>query len=115
MNNVTKTICAAVFGITAGISTMATAGSTNETVVTTSAEGFRTATVSYADLDLNNADARQTLNFRISSAAEKVCGSLNRSSAGSLAQASKNRSCYNSAMDEAMRNLSAGQVAVVSS
>jgi UrcA family protein len=114
MNKVTKTICAAVFAITAGISTVASAGSTNETVVTTSVEGFRTATVSYTDLDLNNADARQTLNFRISSAAEKVCGSVNRASVSSLAQVSKNRSCYNRAMDEAMRNLSDGQVAVVS-
>ena len=114
MKNVTKTICAAVFTITAGMSGMAMASSTNETVVTTSAEGFRTATVSYADLDLNNASARESLQYRISSAAEKVCGSVNRSSAGSLAQASKNRSCYNSAMDEAMRNLGDGQVAIVS-
>jgi UrcA family protein len=83
-------------------------------VVTTSAEGFRTTTVSYADLDLNNAEARKTLNFRISRAAEKVCGSVSRRSVGSLAQASKNRSCYNSAMDEAMRNLSDGQISVVS-
>ena len=115
MKNVTKTICAAVFGITVGMSGMATAGSYNETVVTTSAEGFRTTTVSYADLDLNKASARESLNFRISSAAEKVCGSKNRSSVSSLAQASKNRSCYNNAMEEAMRNLSNGQVAVVSS
>ncbi len=114
MKNVTKTICAAVFTITAGMSGVAMAGSYNETVVTTSAEGFRTATVSYADLDLNNDSARETLNFRISNAAEKVCGSVNRSSAGSLAQASKNRSCYNNAMDEAMRSLTNGLVAVVS-
>ncbi|MFT5711162.1 MAG: UrcA family protein [Halioglobus sp.] len=114
MKNVTKTICAVVFGITAGMSGMAMAGSTNETVVTTSAEGFRTATVSYADLDLNNASARKSLHYRISSAAEKVCGSVNRSSAGSLAQTSKNRSCYNNAMDQAMRSLSDGQATVVS-
>lgn len=114
MKNVTKTICAAVFGITAGMSGMAMAGSYNETVVTTSPEGLRTATVSYADLDLNNVSARESLRFRISSAAEKVCGSKDRKLAGSLAQASKNRSCYNSAMDEAMRSISNGQVAVVS-
>jgi UrcA family protein len=96
------------------MSGMAMAGSTNETVVTTSAEGFRTATVSYTDLDLNNAEARETLNFRISSAAKKVCGSADKSLAGSLAQAAKNRSCYSSAVDQAMRTLSDGQIAIVS-
>ncbi len=114
MKNVTKTICAAVFGITAGMSGMTMAGSYNETVVSTSSEGLRTATVSYADLDLNNTEARETLNFRISRAAEKVCGSVDRSLAGSLGQAAKNRSCAKNAMGEAMRNLSNGQVAVVS-
>jgi UrcA family protein len=114
MKNVTKTICAAVFTITAGMSGMAMADSYNETVVTTSAEGFRTTTVSYADLDLNNTDAREILHFRISHAAEKVCGSVNRNLAGSLAQAGKNRSCHNNAMDEAMHSISNGQIAVVS-
>lgn len=114
MKNVTKTICAAVFTITAGMSGIAMAGTYNETVVTTSTEGFRTATVSYADLDLNNSGAREILNFRISNAAKKVCGSVDRGLAGSLGQAAKNRSCYKNAMDEAMRNLSNDQVAVVS-
>lgn len=114
MNNVTKTICAAVFGITAGMSGMAMAGTTSETVITTSAEGLRTATVSYADLDLNNPSAREDLHYRISSAAKKVCGSANNNLAGSLSQAAKNRSCYNTAMDEAMRSLSDSQVAIVS-
>lgn len=114
MKNVSKTICAAVIGVTAGMSGMAMAGSYNETVVTTTAKGLRTATVSYADLDLNTASAQQTLHFRISNAAEKVCGSVDRARAGSLAQATENRSCYNNAMNAAMRDISNGQVAVVS-
>ena len=115
MKNITltNTLCAAVFGIAAGMSGMASAGDYTETLVTTSSEGVRSASVSYADLDLNDVHARDTLHYRISDAAEKVCGSTNRAAAGSLAQASKNRSCQNDAMDEAMRSLNAGQVAVV--
>lgn len=110
----TKILCTAVFGIAASMSGIASADSYHETVVSTSAEGLRTATVSYADLDLSNAKARDTLHYRIKNAARQVCGSAYRSHAGSLAQASKNRSCYNDAMEDAMRSLAAGKVAVVS-
>jgi len=110
----TKTICGVVFALTASASLVATAGDYSETRITTSAEGIRTATVSYDDLDLSNAHGREVLQNRISAAAHKVCGSANRSNAGSLAQASKNRNCYNGAMNDAMRSLSEGQVAVAS-
>jgi len=111
---VTKTICSLLFGLTATVSLVAAADDYNETRVTTSAEGIRTATVSYADLDLSDAHGREVLQYRISAAAHKVCGSSQRSDAGSLAQASKNRNCYNGAMNDAMRSLSEGQVAVAS-
>ncbi len=113
-STVTKTICSAIFGLTAAVSLTATAGDDNETRVTTSVEGIRTATVSYDDLDLSHARGREVLQYRISAAARKVCGSSQRSDAGSLAQASKNRNCYNGAMDDAMRSLSEGHSAVAS-
>ena len=118
-STISKVLCTAVIGLAASASVMANPAITSETsygetVVTTSAEGLRTATVSYADLDLNTDKARETLHYRLSYAAHKVCGSTERSDAGSLAQASKNRSCYNDAMDEAMSNVSNGQVAIVS-
>jgi len=114
ISTVSKVLCTAVFGIAASVSVMAAADTYNETVVYTSAEGIRTATVSYADLDLNTVKARETLHYRLSNAARKVCGSIERNDAGSLAQVSKNRSCYSGAMGEAMRSLSNGQVALVS-
>ena len=113
-STMTKTVCGVVFAVAASVSLVATAGDYSETRVTTSAEGLRTATVSYDDLDLTNEHARETLHYRISKAAHKVCGSNDRVEAGSLSQASKNRSCYKGAMNEAMRSLSGGQVAVVS-
>ena len=117
-STMTKVLFTAAFGIAASASVMANPAFTSETsygktVVTTSAEGLRTATVSYADLDLSTNKAQETLRYRLSYAAHKVCGSSRRSAAGSLAQASKNRSCYNSAMDEAMSNVSNAQNAIV--
>ncbi len=117
-STITKVLFTAAISIAASASVMAnpafqTETSYGETVVTTTAEGLRTATVSYEDLDLNSAKAQETLHYRLSYAAHKVCGSSDRSDAGSLAQASRNRSCYNSAMDEAMSNVSNGQVAIV--
>ena len=118
-SSISKILCTAVIGLAASASVMANPAITSEsryheTVVTTSAEGLRTATVSYADLNLSTAKARETLHYRISRAATKVCGSHNLREVGSLARASRNRSCYNSAMDETMSNLSNGQVAIVS-
>jgi len=118
-STISKILGTAVIGLVASASVMAnpafnTETSYGETVVTTTAEGLRTATVSYADLDLSTAKAQETLHYRLSYAAHKVCGSSDRSDAGSLGQASKNRSCYNSAMDGAMSNISNGQIAIVS-
>lgn len=117
-STISKVLFTAAVGIAASASVMAnpafeTETIYGETVVTTTAEGLRTATVSYADLDLNTSKAQEILHYRLSYAAHKVCGSSNRSDAGSLAQASKNRSCYNSAMDEAMSGISNGQIAIV--
>jgi len=114
ISTVSKILCTAVFGVAASVSVMAATETYNETVVYTSAEGIRTASVSYADLDLNTAKARDTLHYRISNAARQVCGRIDRNGAGSLDQVSKNRSCYSGAMSDAMRTLSNGQVAVVS-
>ena len=117
-STISKVLLTAAITIAASASVLAnpafeTETSYAETVVTTTAEGLRTATVSYADLDLSISKAQETLHFRLSNAAHKVCGSSDRLVAGSLSQASKNHRCYNSAMDEAMSNISGGQVAIV--
>jgi UrcA family protein len=111
-SSVSILMAAAVFAVAASVSVAASAGNYSETRVTTSAEGLRTTTVSYADLDLNSVTARETLQHRLSRAALKVCGSPYRATAGSLAQAAQNRSCSDNAVAEAMRTISVSQMAV---
>lgn len=102
----------ALFAVAASLSVIATAGSDSATQVTTTAEGLRTTTVSYADLDLGSAEAQDTLHRRFRRAALKVCGSPNRNTAGSLAQAEKNRDCAQNVVAEGMRTISTRQEVV---
>jgi UrcA family protein len=101
-----KVFCAALFTVAAGVSAVANAADYNETRVTTTAEGFRTTSVTYADLDLGTADAQKVLKRRLKRAALKVCGSpSHRFTAGSLAQAFENRECADNAVATAMRDI----------
>jgi UrcA family protein len=49
---------------------------------------------------------RTELELQIHRAAEKVCGSQNRSRAGSMKQVMANRSCYKEAVAEALSSIS---------
>lgn len=113
-NVINRTLAAAVIGIAAGVSLNASADIYGETVVTTSAEGLQQVTVAYDDLDLTSAKAQETLHFRISRAAEKVCGPTNPRAAGGITQATENRQCYESAVSDAMSQMTASQVASTS-
>ena len=107
-----KVLCAALFTVAAGVSAVASAGDYSETVVTTTSEGLRTTSVSYADLNLNSVDAREAMERRLSRAARKVCGSPYRATTGSLSQASENKQCANDAVAAAMRDISESDVAI---
>ena len=111
-SSVSKAICAAVFAVAASVSFAASAGDYSEVHVTSSAEGLRTTTVSYADLDLSSVEAQETLRLRLNRAALKVCGSPHLRIAGSLARAAQNQSCSDKAVAEAMHAISASQMAV---
>ena len=107
-----KVLCAALFTVSAGVSAVASAGDYSETLVTTTAEGFRTTAVSYADLDLSTAKAREALEHRLTRAARNVCGSPFRASTGSLSQAFENKQCADNAVAAAMRDISESDVAI---
>jgi UrcA family protein len=86
-----------------------------ETIVTTTSEGVRSATVSFADLDMDHAGAQDVLHGRISLAARKVCGSSDWRVAGSLQQALENRACYKDSVSQGMSQASSSnQVATIS-
>ena len=67
--------------------------------------------VSYEDLDLTSPKAQETLYYRISRAAEQVCGPTNLREAGGLARAVRNADCYEAAVFEAMAAVSLPTVA----
>jgi UrcA family protein len=115
MNKTTirNTLLAGLAGVVLAGSTLASAADIGVTQVTTSAEGVRSAAVSYADLDLSDATARETLHYRIRRAARDVCGSAHVRVAGSVRRASENQACFERAMDQAMSQLSRSQLALV--
>ncbi|RLA57858.1 MAG: UrcA family protein, partial [Gammaproteobacteria bacterium] len=54
---------------------------------------------------------QETLYYRISSAARKVCGSSDFRRTGSVKQAAENKSCYESTLSQALSQTTASQVA----
>ena len=114
-SSISKVLCGAVISVAATLSMATSAADFSETVVTTTAEGLRTTTVSFADLDMDSADAQDTLHGRISVAARKVCGSSDRRVVGSLRQSLENRACFKDAVAQGMSQApSANQVATIS-
>ena len=112
-NIINRTLASAVIGIAAGVAINASAETMEVTQVTTTSEGLRQAAISYDDLDLTTARGQETMYFRISAAAEQVCGSKNPRDAGGITQATENKICFERAMSEAMSQLSATQVATI--
>lgn len=83
----------------------------SETLVTS--EGVRTQAVSVADLDLQSAGDRERLYHRLSNAAREVCGPADHRVTGHLGAAADNQACYRRALDEALSQVNAGQVASI--
>ena len=97
---------AAVLALLAG---QAQANNYSETLVKSSA--VRSQTVSYDDLDLSSSQGQESLYYRVSAAARSVCGSSDYRITGHLATAAENEACYERAVNEALSQINAGQVA----
>lgn len=70
--------------------------------------------ITYQVEDLKSAQGRASLESEIRSAASEVCGSVSYSKTRSLSALSKERSCYHNAVNEALADLSSGQMQVTS-
>ena len=115
ISSISKVLCGAVISVAATLSMATSAADYTETIVTTTSEGVRSATVSFADLDMDHAGAQDVLHGRISLAARKVCGSSDWRVAGSLQQALENRACYKDSVSQGMSQASSSnQVATIS-
>ncbi|WP_116367523.1 UrcA family protein [Parahaliea mediterranea] len=98
--------CAAAMTLLAG---QAQADNYSETLVQSKAA--RTQTVNFDDLDLSSSKGQQSLYYRISAAARNVCGSGDYRITGHLGSAADNEACYKRAVNDAMSQVNAGQVA----
>ncbi len=114
MQSTVRKLVLGVVGIAAGAAMNVQAERYGETIVSTSAEGIRTATVEISDLNIATAAGFQTLGFRVQFAAEKVCGPDDLRRAGSLQRARLNRECARAAYDEAMSQVGGSSLASVS-
>ncbi len=108
-----KKLSLAVVGLTAGLAMTVQAERYGETIVSTSAEGVRTATIVVGDLDLNSNPGLDTLTYRVQNAARMVCGPSDFKRAGSLNQARYNRNCATAAFDDAMSQVHGNSMAAV--
>jgi UrcA family protein len=68
--------------------------------------------ITYQIEDLKSAQGRANLESEIRSAASEVCGSVSYSKTRSLYALAKERSCYHSAVTDALADLSSGQMHV---
>lgn len=106
-------ICATAVTLAGSITAGAVAGPLEETQVTVDADGASTLRVPYVASELATDEGRQEIYQRISRAARQVCGPSNAHAAGGLRIAAQNQRCYEEAVDIAVGQLGASQVASV--
>ena len=112
MNQVSKKMAAAAaMGLAAFVSFQASAGEFEETYVEGRKLDADYIRIQYSSDALANAAGREELMARIEHAASAVCGPADLREAGSLKLANRNRDCFESAVDDALTQVDAGQVA----
>ena len=102
----------AVVGLLAGTALQASAQSTTE-VTAKRLQDQRSVAVNFADLNLDSPEGQEVLYNRIARAADEVCGPRSTRRAGSLAQASRNRTCYKETISRSMSKISSSALAAV--
>ena len=73
----------------------------------------QTVSVPYYSAELGDAEGLASLHARIRSAAREVCGPTGLRQAGSLSMSSRNRQCYEDAVDAAVSQIGSGQLAAI--
>ena len=99
----------AALTLAAGYSIGSAAETVSETVIHGSA--LHSQSVSYSKAELQTSDGRAVLERKIERAAEQVCGPQGLYEAGSLSRAAKNRDCFDQAVNDAMSQIGADQLA----
>lgn len=97
-----KIISATVFSLIAGYSASGVAaGQLEEMYIQSDTAKVRSVRVQYLSSDIATDEGRADLQRRISRAAKYVCGPLSSHAAGGLRMASRNKRCYDEAVQAA--------------
>ena len=67
----------------------------------------------YVSTELATTEGREALQTRLERAAKKVCGPINVRDAGSLRNMSRNKQCYDQALQAAASQIGFDQVAAI--
>ena len=114
MKNVTlnKILSATAVSLIAGFSiNTAAAGQLEETFVQPDTAEVESVRVQYLSTDIATDEGRANLQRRISVAAKSVCGPLGAHAAGGLRMASRNKQCYDEAVQAAESQIGLEQFA----
>jgi len=106
----TKAVTAVAFSATILLSSQASAGETLEQTVPSEAIETQSINIAYQGADLASDEGRARLYGKITRAAKAVCGPTGSRAAGGLRLASRNRQCYESAMQAAVSQVEAVQM-----
>lgn len=101
-------VAAAVLAAQSGA---ALAGRVDETMVRAGSEEVRSVRVQFRQSEMATAEGRAALQHRIERAAKDVCGPLGAREAGGLRLAVRNHQCYTNAIDSALSQIEAGELA----
>ena len=115
MKNVARktVLSVATLGLMAGISMGALATPYGETYIHGSAANTQSIRIKFSAADLASDEGRAELHSRIKRTARKVCGPTTWREAGGLRNMSRNRACYDSAVESALGQLEPRQVAAL--
>jgi UrcA family protein len=113
MNNtaIKRTLSIAAICLTAGFGMNASAGTVDETLV--QGEAVQSKSVTFARAELRSEEGLATVERRVRQAAKAVCGPIGYKQAGGLSRAAKNRACFDEAVDSAMSQIGADQLASI--
>lgn len=89
----------------------ALAGGVDETMVRAGSEEARSVRVQFTRSEMATAEGRAALQHRIERAAKTVCGPLGAREAGGLYLAARNHECYSNAVDSALSQIEARELA----
>lgn len=101
---------AAAFSLAVLLSSQAGAEEFQEQALSSRMIETQSISIPYNGSDLATDEGRANLYGKIKRAAKEVCGPMSSREAGGLSIASRNRECYESAMEAALSQVDAGQL-----